>query len=186
MALYYLVRHGEPDYEAVANIGFYGFGRSFAPLSERGVQQVEIVAEDKRLLDADIIISSPYTRALQTAAIISRKIDKEIIIEPELHEWIADKTNLLSSGEEAMLLSKEFNTYKGIYPDNKQMRWETLSSLRERIKRVADKYVEYEKVIMVGHGMAFRTLAYIEKMAYAEIIECRYEKDQIDCEYVFH
>lgn len=83
MALYYLVRHGEPDYEAIANIGFYGFGRSFAPLSERGIKQVEIAANNNRLLTADIIVSSPYTRALQTAAIISRKINKEIIIEPQ-------------------------------------------------------------------------------------------------------
>lgn len=91
MALFYLIRHGEPDYGAVSKLGFYGFGRSFAPLSERGVQQAEETAKDTRLLDADLIICSPYTRALQTAAIISREIDKEIVVEPELHEWIADK-----------------------------------------------------------------------------------------------
>lgn len=86
MALFYLIRHGEPNYEAVSEIGFYGFGRSFAPLSSRGIMQAEATAEDSRLLDADIIVSSPYTRALQTAAIISRKVNKPIIIEPELHE----------------------------------------------------------------------------------------------------
>lgn len=185
MALFYLIRHGEPDYDAVANIGFYGFGRSFAPLSEKGIKQVETTAEDSRLSDADIIISSPYTRALQTAAIISRKINKEIIIEPELHEWIADKTNSLRSGEEAVELSIEFNKYKGVYPDDAQMKWEELKSLRERMKRVADKYAEYDKVIIVGHGMAFRTLTYIETMRPAEIIECRYEIGQPDCLYSF-
>ena len=32
MALFYLIRHGEPDYDAVAKIGFYGFGRSFVSM----------------------------------------------------------------------------------------------------------------------------------------------------------
>lgn len=185
MALFYLIRHGEPDYDAVVKLGFYGFGRSFAPLSENGLKQVEEAAGDSRLLDADMIICSPYTRALQTAAIISRKIDKEIIVEPELHEWIVDKTNSITSSEEVARLGKEFQDYKGVYPEGQEMRWESLASLRERIKRVADKYADYGKVIIVGHGMAFRVLKYIENIAPGEIVECKYEKGQADCEYAF-
>ena len=185
MALFYLIRHGEPDYEAVSKLGFYGFGRSFAPLSERGVKQVEETAKDARLLEADLIICSPYTRALQTAAIISREINKEIVVEPELHEWIVDKTNSITSSEEVAMLGKEFQEYRGVYPDGKEMRWETLSSLRSRIKRVADKYADYNKVIIVGHGMAFRVLKYIENIAPGEIAECEYEKGKKDCEYAF-
>lgn len=185
MALFYLIRHGEPDYDAVVKLGFYGFGRSFAPLSELGLKQIEETAGDSRLLDADFIICSPYTRALQTAAIISRKIDKEIIVEPELHEWIVDKTNSITSSEEVAALGKEFHDYKGVYPDGQEMRWESLASLRERIKRVADKYADYDKVIIVGHGMAFRVLKYIENIAPGEVVECKYEKGQADCEYAF-
>lgn len=128
MALFYLIRHGEPDYDAVADLGFFGFGRDLAPLTEMGIKQAEKTANDSRLQAADIIISSPYTRALQTAAIISRKINKGIIIEPWLHEWIADKTNTLSSGEEAAELSIEFNKYKGVYLENEEKsgkRWRT-------------------------------------------------------------
>lgn len=186
MALFYLIRHGEPDYESVSKLGFYGFGRSFAPLSEFGLKQAEETAKDDRLKDADLIICSPYTRALQTAAIISREIDKEIVVEPELHEWIVDKTNSIASSEEVALLGKEFHEYKGVYPDGQEMRWETLSSLRSRIKRVADKYADYNKVIIVGHGMAFRVLKYIKNIAPGEIIECQYMRGQEDCEYAFN
>ena len=185
MALFYLIRHGEPDYESVSKLGFYGFGRSFAPLSEVGLKQAEETAKDDRLKDADLIICSPYTRALQTAAIISREIDKEIVVEPELHEWIVDKTNSITSSEEVAMLGKEFQEYRGVYPESKEMRWETLSSLRSRIKHVADKYADYDKVIIVGHGMAFRVLKYIENIAPGEIVECEYEKRQEDCEYAF-
>ena len=186
MALFYLIRHGEPDYESVSKLGFYGFGRSFAPLSEVGKKQAEVAAKDERLKDADLIICSPYTRALQTAAIISREINKEIIVEPELHEWIVDNTNSITSSEEVAMLGKEFQEYKGVYPVGREMRWETLSSLRSRIKRVAEKYADYNKVIIVGHGMAFRVLKYIENIAPGEIVECQYVSGQEDCEYAFN
>ena len=90
MALFYLIRHGEPDYESVSKLGFYGFGRSFAPLSEHGLKQAEEVA----------------------------------------------------------MLGREFQEYKGVYPKGQEMRWETLSSLKIRIKRVADKYADYNKVML--------------------------------------
>lgn len=186
MALFYLIRHGEPDYDAVTKLGFYGFGRSFAPLSERGVAQAEQTAEDERLMDADLIICSPYTRALQTAAIISRKINKQIVVEPELHEWLIDKTNSITSSEEVALLGKEFQEYEGVYPEGQEMKWESLASMRARMKRVAEKYADYDKVIIVGHGMAFRTLKYIENIAPGEVVECEYQKGQQDCEYAFN
>ena len=78
MAFFYLIRHGEPDYCNMLEKGFYGFGRSFTPLSETGVKQAEKIAKDKRLKTAELIVSSPYTRALQTAAIISRETGLKI------------------------------------------------------------------------------------------------------------
>ena len=71
MAVFYLVRHGEADYDHMLEKGFWGFGRDFAPLSPKGRQQAETAARDGRLKSAEIIVSFPYTRALQTAQIIS-------------------------------------------------------------------------------------------------------------------
>ena len=34
MATFYLIRHGEADYSEMLEKGFFGFGRSFAPLSQ--------------------------------------------------------------------------------------------------------------------------------------------------------
>ena len=84
------------------------------------------------------------------------------------------------------MLTREFNLYKGEYPKGQQMRWETLDEVRKRMRRVADKYANYDKVIFVGHGMAFRTLTYIEQMKPAEIIECSYHLGQDDCIYSFY
>ena len=185
MAIYYLIRHGEADYSEMMDKGFWGFGRSFAPLSHSGIAQAEVTAKDARLKSAAIIVSSPYTRALQTAAIISRVTGLKIEIEVDLHEWEPDRLNQYTTSEEAFILHSEFNQYKGVYPEGKTMRWESLESLRSRMRCVADKYANYDQVIFVGHGMAFRTLTYIEQMKPAEIVEFTYNQGQKNCEYSF-
>ena len=94
--------------------------------------------------------------------------------------------NLIAlTSEEAFELTREFNLHKGVYPEGQCMKWETLDEVRQRMRKVADKYADYDKVIFVGHGMAFRTLTYIEKMKPAEIIECTYTIGQEDCIYSF-
>ena len=185
MATYYLIRHGEADYSKVEEYNFYGFGKDLAPLSSTGIKQAEETANDPRLKSAEIIISSPYTRALQTAQIISKKTGVEVRVEVGLHEWIPDLTNQYTTSEEAFQLAREFNQYHGEYPAGQQMKWECLSDMRARMKQVADKYADYNKVIIVSHGMALRTITYIGKMKPAEIIECEYFRGQNNCEYSF-
>ena len=165
---------------------FFGFGRDLAPLSEKGIQQAEEVAKDERLKTAELIVSSPYTRALQTAQIISRNTGIEMRVELDLHEWIPDLSNRYTTSEEAFRLTDEFVDCKGVYPTETRKLWETLEDMRKRMRRVADKYAEYEKVIFVGHGMAFRSLVYIEIMKPAEIVECQYEIGQEECVYSFY
>lgn len=186
MSKYILIRHGEPDYSDIGNYGFFGYGRDFAPLSEKGIVQVEKTAKDKRLADADIIVTSPYTRALQSAQIISKETGIPVVVELGLHEWFPDLTNCYQTSEEAVSLAEEFVRYKGEYPSREQMKWETLAAMRKRMRSVADKYARYDKVILVSHGMALRTLAYIEEMEPAQMIECEYAVGQADCEYSFY
>lgn len=185
MATYYLVRHGEADYSELMDHHFWGFGRDLAPLSETGLIQAEKTAKDERLKTAELIISSPYTRALQTAQIISKNTGIEVKVELDLHEWIPDLSNKYTTSEEAFRLAEEFVRCKGVYPAETIKLWETLGNMRIRMRRVADKYAEYERVILVGHGMALRTLAYIEEMKPAEIVECKYERGQKECVYSF-
>lgn len=185
MALLYLVRHGQPDYSLCDERGYIGHGRDLAPLSKEGISQALITALDPRLKSADIIVSSPYTRALQTAAIISKKTNIDLIVEMDLHEWIPDLTFQYSGYEECLELIKDFNRHKGIYPKGEIRRWETLNSLKNRVKKVADKYAHYNKVIMVCHGMVIRALTYVEKIAPGEIIECHYEIGKVEQPYFF-
>lgn len=186
MATFYLVRHGQPDYSGLQERGMFGFGRDFAPLSPLGIQQAEEAARDPRLRQAELIVSSPYTRALQTAQIISQQTGISVKVELELHEWIPDWTNQYRTSEEAFRLSEDFVRCQGVYPAGGCRRWESLDHMRERIQRVAEQYATMNKVILVGHGMVFRTICYIEQMKPGEIVACQYEPGQKACEYSFY
>ena len=96
-----------------------------------------------------------------------------------------DETNQYKTSEESFALAREFTEFRGEYPPWEKRRWESLSHMRKRMILVADKYSDYDKVILVGHGMVFRCLTCIEKMNPAEIIECTYQKGQAECEYSF-
>jgi len=76
---YILVRHGEPRYDEVLQRHYFGMGYDLGKLTENGIAQAEKRAKDPIFDGADLIISSPYTRALQTAAIISCSDDNFIV-----------------------------------------------------------------------------------------------------------
>lgn len=190
MALFYLVRHGQADYTPCEERGYIGHGKDLAPLSEQGVREAEETAKDIRLMGADIIVASPYTRALQTAAIISRQTGIKLTVEMDFHEWMPDITFQFKTFDEVVKLNEDFNKFKGIYPvgipgEEEQKRWESLTALRQRVKKAADKYAHYDRVIVVCHGMVIRTLVYAGPIKNGEIIECKYEAGQPDCEFSF-
>lgn len=82
----------EPTYESVSSRHFIGHGRELAELSEKGIQQAKDVSNNKKLKSAQLILSSPYTRALQTEAIISKNSKLDVRVETDLHEWFPDLT----------------------------------------------------------------------------------------------
>lgn len=130
MSTFYLIRHGKPDYSEMMEKGFFGYGRDFAPLSEEGIKQAEATSMDERLKSANIIVPSPYTRALQTAQIISKNTGIDVVVELDLHEWIPDLTNQYKEFEESIRLSEDFVQCKGVYPPGENKRWETLEDMQ--------------------------------------------------------
>ncbi len=123
--MFYFIRHGEPDYSEKNTKIYQGFGINLSPLSDKGIQQAKKAAKDSRLKDTDVILSSPYTRALQTAAILSKEIGSEIVIETDLHEWLANK-NYIYDDEEAIERNyQQYEYYHGEYPKGKEMIWES-------------------------------------------------------------
>lgn len=70
----YFVRHGQTTFNKEKRHQF-----SDTPLSDRGLKQAEFVAKRFETIPVDLIVSSTYTRALQTAQKIQEVTQKEII-----------------------------------------------------------------------------------------------------------
>lgn len=179
-----LIRHGEPDYSFVTERGFKGHGRDLGQLTHKGIEQASTVAKDKRLDGASIIVSSPYTRALQTAAIISKERSLDISIEVDIHEWLPDLTFNYISDEEVKIASHECTGYKGEYPYDDTKNWERLSVVANRAFKGLEKYLSYDKIIVVAHGIVIRQFKYHNDIPYCGIVEVDFHKDFKWCGWV--
>lgn len=148
--MFYFVRHGKTDYSERNTKIYQGFGVHLAPLSEKGIRQINKAAADPLLSSPDLIICSPYTRAVQSAAILSRKLKTELRIETDLHEWVADTAYRVVSDAEEDAAYESYISNNGIR-SSKEECWEEKEALRCRVLAVLEKYKDLPKVIVVGH-----------------------------------
>ena len=173
------IRHGEPDPSLVDKRGWIGQGRNFAPLTANGIHQAEAVSTHPLLEECQLLVSSPYTRALQTAAIISKNTGLDIQVEIDLHEFIPDKTFQMKEAAENKQLHEEFLRCKGEYPSGEMRKWETITEIINRTKPVLDRYVDqgYEKIAVVTHGGVIRRYTGITDITHCDVYEVQYAKD---------
>ena len=172
------VRHGEPCYDNVKRLNLVSY---LGELTPRGISQAENVANDNRFLDAEIIISSPYTRALQTASIISRKTQIPLIVDAMFHEWLQDKSHISTLdptyGKAAY---HEFSDNEFEHNSNCVCNWESASELAKRAFEGMNKYYEmgYKKIIVVAHSVFIRTFGYSEPdLKHCEVYEYEFDKN---------
>ena len=158
-----MVRHGEPDYSFFDAPRYVGFGKEFGPLSKKGIEQAELVANDKRLSGAEIIVVSPFTRALQTAFVISKKLQLDIEIQPGLHEWLPDNPYLFACGEDFALPNIDFVKYKGEKHPLYTYNYETIQEVFDRAYQSLLPYVHFDKIIVVCHGVLMKAFKYSDK-----------------------
>lgn len=156
------VRHTEPNYAPITARKYKGHGRDLAPLSETGIDQAYEVALDERFKEAELILSSPYTRALQTAAVISRICDLPLRVEVDLHEWMVDLNFNYDNFSQVQAATKEAEVGQGIPFAGREFHWESYRALGERAFRVLDRYREHKKVICVTHGLLIRQFLPVE------------------------
>lgn len=160
MTQFILIRHGEPRYDEVVDKGIYGMAYNFGKLTTNGINQAKQVASDPKLGGAQIIISSPFTRSLQTAANIAAVLGLEVIVEHDLHEWLPDlNPNLDIEGQKAFELYMKNN---GLVDKEFGFNYETYEAIKKRVELVLIKYTTYEKVIVVSHGIAISSVTHFD------------------------
>jgi len=165
------LRHSEPDYSFVRERKYIGHGLDLAPLTENGIKIAENVSFDNRLDNAEIIVSSPYTRALQTAAIISKNRQLDIKVEMDLHEWMPDLSFQYSSKEESLKASELCSKHKGVCPSNSEIKFENLADVFNRAKNALLRYKKYNKIIVVTHVIVMRQFLVVHEIPFCGISE---------------
>ncbi len=113
----FFIRHGETDWGALESRGVRGWARSFAPLTPKGRVQIDVIANDYRLERAQGILSSSYARALESAARLSRALDKPLHVEYDLHEWLPQKDSLGEMDDDIIRdANQQLSYYTGFIP----------------------------------------------------------------------
>ena len=169
------MRHSEPERNLTDKLGLIGYGRELAPLTPNGIAMADEAAKSPMLKDAEIIVSSPLTRALQTAGIIARHTGLLIHVEIGLQERRIDLSQKLPFSE-AEHLWAEYHAARGVWPENKQHNWESIDMQQRRLKATLDKYLHYDKIIVVAHYEVGQRLS-AEKLDFCGMVEIDYDEN---------
>ena len=152
MTAFYFIRHGKPDMTEANTMIYQGMGFHMQPLSAIGVEQALETAKDRRLCNATLILTSPFGRALHTAAVLSKELQLPITVETDLHEWCADRDYVYLPDEEAVASFREMTKNKAVNPPDKKHNWESVNDMRQRVYGVLEKYSGLDAAIVVCHG----------------------------------
>lgn len=152
MTTIYFVRHGETQYDLAEARKLKGGMRDLVPLTAKGREQALAAAEQLRGLPISRIITSPMTRAMETAHIIAREMGLSLTVEFDLHEWMPDLSHSYDSTRYALEQSAEMQALGGEWPSGETRSWEPLSRLRDRVRWVLARYQGNEPIAVVTHG----------------------------------
>jgi broad specificity phosphatase PhoE len=132
MASVYLLRHGEADYGPIRERGWPGATADLAPLSWLGRQQALAAAAGLSTVGATAIVSSPMTRALETASLVASRLGLLVQVAFDLHEWLPDDTFGWRDQAQLRAAQEDFDRCGGEWPPGERRAWEPLSAVRAR------------------------------------------------------
>ncbi|MCX5965129.1 MAG: histidine phosphatase family protein [Cyanobacteria bacterium] len=150
-----IVRHGETEWNTQHKV----MGQLDSPLTPKGIQQAEAIADRLLRLKFTSLYSSDLGRAVHTANIIAEICDKKIIFDAELREWNMGIFEGLTVSEMHVKFPKERQDYEQIGDEYIIPEGESLAQCRARGFRILNAIAERhsnqkddETVVVVTHG----------------------------------
>lgn len=113
---------------------------------------------------------------MQTSAIISRIRNIPLTVEIDLHEWIPDLTFQNKKGE-GIMYGDDFSVNKGTYPQGETRKWESIEMMENRLISVLNKYIHFNKIIIVTHGMLMHQIKPYGHIPYCFVDEFIYDNN---------
>ena len=115
-----------------------------APLTEKGRTLDQEIASNPIFSQAQVVVASSVTRALETATYIAQAQQLPLLVEPFFHEWRPDMTGQNASQDEAVLAHRLFLENGGAVPESSPARYETAAEMKERFLQALEKYQAYD------------------------------------------
>lgn len=166
------MRHAETDWGRVNERGWVGLAIDLAPLTERGRQQAADAARRVAELGPTMLLTSPMTRAMETAAIVGRRIGLDPVVEMDLREWLPDRGMAWSTLEEVLAAHRAMVESADTAPTGTTPRWETMPELRRRGLDALRPYIgSGTRAVAVCHGVIIQALTGCAETAYCEVRE---------------
>jgi len=143
-----LLRHGQTDW----NINFLLQGVTDIPMNQTGLEQVKLAAQAIQAKDWDVVLTSPLTRAKQTAEIIATHVGFSEVIEHEL------------------LIERSFGEAEGLSHEQWRAKYSNLDEIpggesRQQLAARSQLLLDYvatefngKRVLAVSHGALIRGL----------------------------
>jgi glucosyl-3-phosphoglycerate phosphatase len=168
----YVMRHGHSLFQETYEVTGVDPGIEDAGLSERGRAQVQAVAERVARLELDLVVTSPFTRALDTALGVVGESDTPIHVDALVRERLGDACDIGRPASELALAypKLEFRQLEDVWwstdgePDERGVPIEPRAALDARVAAFEDWLAtrEEQSILLVSHAGFIRGLAGIE------------------------
>lgn len=149
MAQFILMRHGTTDWQLARDRKLVGGCIDWVPLTAEGADEVRRSVRSLQGRGIALILSSPMTRALQSAAMTAGSLQADLRVEFDLHEWMPDMTFRYTKFEQVGLAVEDRRAMGGEWPPGEQRLWEPISQVRRRALAVLERYRAAEGLILV-------------------------------------
>lgn len=160
MKTIYLIRHGEAE-SNTENVLYTE--NKLSKLTQNGMSQAQYLAETNPIT-FDIILSSPFKRAYDTARIINRD-NVEIIVDHNLVEWLdcdADAQNPLTKDQRLIYQTQAwdgYDPYKTVHPKGESFAsfWQRCDYVEKTLKAMTEKHIGVVSHAAFIRGLMFRS-----------------------------
>ena len=159
MGSWYLVRHGETDWNLHGRIQ----GHAGASLNDRGRRQVKMLAKRLANRKFSVVYSSDLSRATETTRTIVEDAELPVLTDPDLREFSYGEWEGLTLREVevqhpralAERTGKENNTFAA--PGGEDTT-QVLERVRQFCTRTVERHSAAEDILVVAHGGSIRAL----------------------------
>jgi broad specificity phosphatase PhoE len=150
-----IARHGQSDWNQEKRWQ----GHADRPLTERGREQAQALADRLAHIELAAVYSSDLQRARDTAAVVAESQGLELRQRPELREVDVGSWSGLTRAEAEERFPEGFTRWRDGYPGWKD--GETYEAMTDRVLRAVDEIAtehEGDRVLVVSHGGPIRAI----------------------------